>query len=614
MDEIRIVDNSGELQCTLALDANLIAHHWWTESSLFEEELDRWTEFRRYQQTMPHKPLLKLSFDQGSLDQRLIDILTRLNDWREYQHYQQQVKIGNALKLSWKHRRVIKKILDGEAIPGMIHIRPEIGCRMSTYFDNNMVSYRQTEMETAQMRLVWIDRQILEILAEACGLLEADIPLQQQLETKLVLQANTFDQELKRLEARPSRSVQVPLQSAGFSQRICHWGSEINRLMHDHFECRLFGKWRKLRPTTEQTAFIGEQVASGRLSDLQVWEDWVAYRQYQLDSARIWEAGWQQLLTLSEKEINTTPREHLYMLEITISDLRAKVDKLQQDVQVAELQVRSAEQQLDDFAQQRPRLGTSYTTEQITTRPSLPLGPLDSESTAIIYDDSTLPKGHWTTSSTVSPVTGIPSSVQSSHALNKEEEIQAKRQDPTTRQPIPVAEAAVPHQITADNDFQTTDAPRDSYSDAVTGDGEKSGLLQFPKTAIKDTLMNDVEDLVTTCSGGVSKVLSKCRSTRIERKSPLPTRQALTSRKTRSAKTLDQSFSGRVLKHAGKKPARNPKASARKGTKAILNTTSLEEYLTSSPPPRRSQRLKEKAAASVPQRHIESTSLNLWIQ
>ena len=449
------------------------------------------------------------------------------------------------------------------------------------------------------MQLAWIESQILEILREACASLAADFSLQQQLEMKLKQQADAFDQELKNLEAKPACPVQYPHQSAGLAQRLCHWGSEITRLICKYWEWKVFLRWRKTPQCTGNVANTGEQAAGGEISDLQMRRDYVSYRRDQLNRARVWVAGWQEEVISTENEINTIPRQHLYMLESTISALRAKVDKFQQDVRMAKFRVRSAEQQLDEFASQRSRLSTSYSTQSNNMHPSLPLGPLNLESTATTLENLTLPKDRRTRSSTVSPVIGIPESVQFSKVQDEGEEIRAKRHDTTKRQPVTVAEAVVPEQIIADNGIQPTKALSYPCPDGAISDGEGSGLLRTPRIDVKDTLMTDVESQVDTRSGNASKVHSKGRSTRVRRKSSSPAQKASTSGKSRSAKTLDQPFSSRVLKHAVKKPTRNAKLSTRKATKATVCATSLDEYLTDSPPLRRSRQFEEKEVASV---------------
>ena len=597
-DEIRIVDEHGELQITLAPNENLTVHHWKTECTLFHEQLDRWEDFRESQKTMVQVPLLKLTFDSENVDQRLIDVLVRLNDWRNFQHYQRQ-KVGFDLMLIRNSTQKMKEIMYEESASEEPTSSIEVQHALVNCFWDKQIFSGQMNLEASQMQLAWIEGQILEIIAEACASLAANFSLLQELEMKLEQQASNFDQELKNLEAKHACPVQYPHHSAGLAQRLCHWGSEITRLIYEYWGWKVFLRWRKTPQCTGTVASTGEQASGRQVSDLQIWRDYVSYRRHQLDRARVWVAGWQEEINFRENEINITPREHLYMLESTISGLRAKVDKFQQDVQIAELRVRLAEQQLDKLAAQHSRLGTSYSTQQSDVQSSLPLARLDSESTATILEHSTLPKDHRTTSSTVSPVTETPDSGRFSKLLKTREGVRANGHDTTKRQPITVGEAVVPDPVIADDNIQTTDAPSYPCPDAAIGDGEGAGLLHTPRTDVRDALMTDVEDLVNHCSGSASKAHSKGRSTRVKRKSPLPTHKAPTSRKTRSTKTLDQPFSSRVLKHAGKKPIRNAKASTMKKAKAILSSTSLDESPTNSPPPRRSQRLKEKVAASV---------------
>ena len=597
-DEIRIVDDYGELQGTVGLDENLTVHHWISERALFKEELDRWEDFRNFQKTMVQVPLLKFSFDSNSMDQRLIDILVRLNDWREFQYYQRR-EVGFALGDIRHSTEAMKEIMHQEDASREAILSIEVRRTLAKHFSDWDIFTKQMDLEASQKQLAWIESQILAILAEACASLADDPSLQQQLEMKLKQQTNTFDQELKRLGAKSVCLVQYPHQTAQMTQRLCHWGSEITRIIAEYWEWKVFLRWRKNSQCIKTVVNTGEQASGGQVFDLQIWQDYVSYRRDQLDRARLWVAGWQERIIFKANNINTTPRQHLYMLESSISGLRRKVVEFQKDVQIAEFRVRSAEQQLAEIATQQSCFGTSNSTQQNNMHSSLRLDPLDSEPAANVPEDSMIPKDHRATSSTVSPVTGIADLVQLSAVLNKEEEIREKGNDNTKRQPVTVAEATVLDQVIANNDIQMTDAPSHPCPDGPIGNGEGSELPNTPRDDVKDTSMTNFENLVNTCSRGASKVNSKGCSTRVERESPLPTHQASTSRKIRSAKTLDQPFSSRVRKHTGTKPTRNPKASTREKTTAILSATSLENHPTDSPPLRRSQRLKEKAAASL---------------
>ena len=604
-DEIHIVDDHGELQGTVALNENLTLHHWMSERARFKEELDRWKEFRGYQQTMEHKPLLNLSFDPGKTDQRLIDILVKLNDWREFQHYQQQMKLGNALMSIWSSTRVIKAILNGEVIPTDFSLRPEMEYVLENYFRHQRIFSRQKELETSQMQLAWIESQILEILAEACASLEADFPLQQQLETKLQQQANTFNQELKNLEAKPVRPIQYPDQSAVFAQRLCHWGSEITRLIHEHWEWRIFLKWRKNGASTEETASFREQSSSEVSPDQQICGQYVSYQRHQLDRARVWVVASKILLKLTEDDINTVPREHLYMLKSTISGFQADVEKFQHDVQIAESRVQSAEQQLAKLTSQRLSPTTTHIPQQANSHPQLPVSPLEPESTAGPTENPSLDplsssstKDHRARNSIRLPDTGVPETLQLSNILEEEENTQAKSNDANKEKRDTLTEDFIPDRVMAHDTIQAMNAPTGLCPDKVMRDGAESGLLHTPRCDDKANLMTELETFVNTSSGSASEAHSKGHGTRFSKKSPLRIRKSPRLRKTRSAKQPDQAFSSSILRHAGKKPTRKAKAVTKNQTMALLRTTPLKESSTYSTPLRRSQRLKEKAAAS----------------
>ena len=521
-NEIRILDEHGEFQISLAPNSNLTVHHWKTECDLFQDELDRWKDFRKSQETMVKVPLLKIALDSNNVDPRLMDIIVRLNDWRDFQHYQRK-KIGLDLMLIHNSTQMMKEIMhEGSASKELIPTVEVQRMLVNCFWDRQIVS-RQMDLEASQMQLTWIESQILEIIAEACTSLATSAFLQQELRMKLEQQASNLDQELKSLGAKPACPVQYPHQSAGLAQRLCHWGSEITRLIYEYWDWKIFLRWRKTPQCTEKVANAGEQASGGEVPNLQIWRDYVSYRRHQRDRARIWVAGWQEVIKFKENQTKATPKEELYMLEIVISGLRARVGKFQQDVQIAEVRIRSAESQLDNVASQRSRLGTSYSTQQSCT-----------ESTAVIHEESTLPRDRRTPSSTISPVTGIPDSAQSSDLLNTREGIRANEHHTTKRQAFTMAEAMLPDPVVADDHVQMTHAP---------------------------------------------------------------THQAPVSGKTRSAKRLDKPFSSRVLKLTSKKPIRNTKAMRRSKTKAILSASSLQKSPTDSPPLRRSQRLKEKAAA-----------------
>ena len=355
-DHIRILDSNGELKRTIGPDEDLMLDHWEEECIRFREEFDQWEEFREHQRQNENHPPLIIVFDPEKTDQKVVGILNKLNDWREFHRYQ-LVKVGRATMSTWNITRVIEKITDEEIVSD----KTASGSRTQHEFTARPLHRlrelfrRQKDLENSKVPLTWIESQTPEILLEACSSLDNSFPLQQQLETKLEQQAHGFYQHLKELEARPDQSVQSPNQCAGFAERVCHWGSEVSRLIDELWEWRIFLKWRRLPPNGLATEYTKEQQGSNKSSsELNVWVDYVAFRRYELDRTRRWVAGWQCLLKLEEDELYTTQEPmRIFFIQENIARARAYVEEFQRDNDTAETNVQLAEQLLAKLSSQQ---------------------------------------------------------------------------------------------------------------------------------------------------------------------------------------------------------------------------------------------------------------------
>ena len=457
-DQIRIVNDAGELQFTLGPDEDLTYHHWSDECTRFSEELDRWKEFRDWQLRIEHQPLLNIPFDPEDTDQRLVKVLVKLNDWREFQHYQ-QVKVGRAAMKTWSINQVVRNNMRKEATSEKVDCPDLLRYQLSTCLHE--LYGRQRDLEDSETQLTWIDSQTPEILSEACASLDDNFPLQRELESKLEQQANAFYQDMKILEARPEQSVHPPHQSAGFAEKICHWGSEITRLMQERWEWKIFLKWRRNQPSTSKAANIEEQESRERSSYLRIWVDHIAYRQFQLERSRDWVAGWQRLLKADEDRMKT-PLEGagLYILQDTIKMVRLYVEKFQKDVHTAEFQLRLAEQHLAELSSQQSSSAAVQITQQSTKRPQIPLSPPNSDSAESMPGDCQLPnsssvptKAYRTRRSSESPMIRIQGSVEHSKVSNTDSETQAKNIEVSKAQPLAVVTEVVPDQVILDEDI-----------------------------------------------------------------------------------------------------------------------------------------------------------------
>ncbi len=605
-EEIRIMNEKGELQGTVALDENLLLHHWTEERACFLEELDRWKEFRVYQQASEHKPLLKMAFDPENTDQRLMKILARVNDWREFQNYQ-QAKADRSATLIRNITRKVVRYMRKETLADETTSSPEIQYGPGSYLHE--LFPRQQNLETAQNHLTWIEGQVSEILLEACASLEDAFPLQKELEKKLDQQANVLYQELAKLQARPDDPLQYPHQSADISQKILYWGSEITQLMKDHWEWETFLRWRTKQPYTETSADIKEHDLSRNSSYLEVWVDYVSYRRYQLDKTRDLVASWQRLLMRKESNIPTASLEHsldggLMMLESSISMVRDYVEKFQQDVHSAEHQLHQVEQQLAKLSSQQTSPNTVQVTQQSPINPQLPLSPPESEPIEIspkgrevVHLSSSPTEVCRTRGSKKPPISRIAGSVRPSAVPNKVRKTRAARNGSNRRWPVSRTDVAVPDQIIAEDDTKMTEAPDPFYPQETAAEDEGIQPTKRLPGSVEDTLMANVEVPVTTSSRPVPRIDSKGRGTRGPRKSPVPIHQVPVLRKSRCSTNLNKTIASKVHKDKGEKPAKRAKTFTEQQTMALLNATSVEGPLQDFSPLRRSQRLKDKIVA-----------------
>ena len=587
-DQIRIVNNDGELECTLGPDMDITYYHWDKESTLFLEELDQWEEFRDWQRRIEHQPLLNIPFDPENMDQRLVKILVSLNDWREFQHYQ-QVKVGRAAMRTWSINQKIRNNLRIEATSEKADL-PKVQRHISACIHE--LYSRQQDLEDSEKQLTWIELQVPDILSEACASLDDASPLQRELEMLLKQQANAFYQDMKGLEARPHHSMQTPHQSAGFAEIVCHWGSEISRLMQERWEWKIFLKWRRNQPSTSKVANSGQQEPSGRSFDLQLWVDHVAYRKFQLERTQDWVVGWQRLLKEDEDRMKTPLQgAALSILQDTIEMVRAYVERFKEDVHTAESQLGLAEQQLAELSSQQPSSAAVQITQQSTGHPQLPPSPAKSDSTESIPGNSQLPnsssfptKVNRPRGSSESPLSDTLESFQQSNAPDQNRGTQAKNSIVGKKQSSTVADDFVSDQVIVDEDIQMTDAPGDLYPHETVKDDK---VLEF-----KDTLLTAVKDFSSPPAPAVNL---KVRSTEATRKWPLPIDQVPTSRKTRS---VTKPNSHKILKNKGKKHAKKLVPFTKHQSTALLGSTSTN-YPTRPITLRRSERLKKRVPASA---------------
>lgn len=587
---IDIIDEHGKLACTLEYDMSPIHYHWTQECSRFEGELDRWKEFQEYQQRNPQLSPLETAFDLRDTDQSLEAILLRLNEWREFEVYH-QCKVNDAMMLTWRTRRVLDQLIQEEAASDPAESSPKIQRKLREWLDQ--LFPKQMDLEAKQKQLACIETQAFEILSEAIASLNGAPLLCQQLEKEMEKQTNVVYRELELLGARPSRTAQASSPTAPYSQRILHWKSETSRLLKERGEWKMFRKWRKNQANASTSVIADGHRSRGHRMDPALWLDYVTYLQSQLDKARGWVSCWRRLQRSTEKREQGLIEAGEPILGGSIESIQLYVDHFQQDVRTAEARLRSAQQQLAELSPQQAPAAAHENAQRSTKHQELPPSLPDSGAPGVRSHNEENPRSRFspTKADRSPPAHEFSGSVHPSSIPSQVGDKRAKKDNTDNGQLFAVSDDLIPDPAKVDDDTQMTDARDHSYSYELIGDGNGANPI--------DTPMSDIEDPVTNSPPPVSKMSIKGRGSRAKRKSRLPVDQVPTSRKTRSATKLDQDTSDRVLKNTDKKSVRKKKGFSERQTMALLNTASTNGSSTrSSPSLRRSQRLKEKAAAS----------------
>lgn len=549
-DDIRIVVSHRNLDGVIALNRKLMLQHRSKERERFDDELTRRKEFRVHQQTAGDHLWLKIGFDPNTTDPLLAKILVKLNDWREFQHYQQMKVRSDTLSI-WRITRALENVVHKEAGSAESASCPNLQYQTDTRLGPFFI--RQMALETSQSLLTWVDGQVLDTLAETSATLEANSFLQQQLETRLEQQAHALYQELQSLEARPDRSVQTPSRSLGFIRRVYHWASETTRLMKDLWEWRVFLKWRRKNLNKSSTSKLEGQASDRLSSHVQVWVDFVAFRQYELDRTRSWVRAWQRMLPEMEDTPMTTEEEELGLdiVQSPPTNVRSYMKAFQQDIHTAETRLRSAEQQLAQLSSQQSS-SASVQVMQNSTKPShLPPYTPEPESSAVyLFKGLTLdspwilPEVHRTVQSTKQPICGAPYSVQSSIVPDLKGGRRIQKSDITKKQAAVMSDCKDPIRVSVDDDICMSDTCEAIYPHETVEEGADAAPVNAVMSGVEDILTNAGADHAMVDLIPVAEV--KNCGTRGGTKSPSSISQLPSSRQTQSATKDNDILSSRT--------------------------------------------------------------------
>ena len=330
---IHINDESGNLECTLSTDIDPMHHHWSNESSYFQEELDTWQSFRKYQQNVQPLDHSEAKLELNEKDAALVKILTKLSDWQEFETFQHRLWVGTRRKQDWRRQHFLEiteleRITENPSTSSAAHygIGPWL----------RLLDRSQEELEASKKQLDWIKDEWPKLVAECVESVSKSPRLQSVLEAKFRKQTYfTFDAILQ-LGGRPSHSISPPDTSMDDVQRILYWSSETSKFSEDLSEWKAFFEWRRRHIDDRLTTQPEGSQCPQCQSNLKFSSDFEIFRLAQHDYALAWVECWQRVARWYEED-DEMPDPHFSC-------------DLEEDAKAAHLNVRAWEQKRADAA------------------------------------------------------------------------------------------------------------------------------------------------------------------------------------------------------------------------------------------------------------------------
>lgn len=618
-----MTDDEGETEGTISNDIDPMNHHWSEESEKFQRELERWQRFRACQRKSQHQERLDTELELDNTEEALIIYLTKLSDWQEFEMFQGLV-YADAVSFEDRCRGNFLWIMDWEATAERSSDVHGAICRWLF-----QMMRCQEELEAAKKDLDWIKDQWPKIIAEVVDSVSKTPKLQSSLEAKFRKQAYAAFNAILSLGGRASHNVSPPHGSLDALQRVLHWSSETSKYMKELSEWKMFLEWRRCKlgdASTMQGQLYRCPTYDFSIDALAEFEE---FRRFEYDTAMSWLKCWQRVVRWHEEEQKTpnplgwlddyvkVARSHMTNSEQKLTDAAMRLEKSMQEHSYALSQ--HGKPMRGETRTEPPPIHILPTPPPSSSGSSRSSQSLSSSCSPPSTQSSTPSQSSQYLTSSCSPPS-TQSSAPSQHAqspeplfragrsLNKDssaskryrrsrKEDARKRRGKTSntsseQRTLPQL-VLVPHQVEDNDDIEMMDVPEDQ---SLVEANER-----FETPEAKDTVMTDLEE-PSQCTPCASRSQSEHLTNGESENVPSSGAPNRISRKTRSrpAKKVDQALSGKVPRKGGKKPAKKAKTFTEEQKMTLLDAASTNESPMDSPPLRRSERLIEKAVASVP--------------
>jgi len=384
--EVLFYDDYSKPQRGLSLtEADFIAGHWGWERKQFAEELRRWQDFLDTQRwRREHRPEFAREEDierqRYPQDPDLTASLKKLRDWKEYPNYFQRGidKCEKQIEGARQAAEVIER-KDSEAVANKGTVR---GRSHSGWL--RFIETKREWLAAEEKRLKWVKQQLPAVLSEcAASLMGAPTSLR-EMELRSELVAKEVFNALVETRGRPTRPIRPvsDRQERDHTDEhlyvLCHWQGECSQFEEELRAWRKFLDYRQKKEADGSTEVqLEERQAAETTTQVDLWKDFRAYQQLEVENAKQWVEFWQRQVKEFQETENrcagqgcaATARRYHSEAE----DARSYVEEVRKQVRPAEMRLEWVEQQLSGLLAERAGSLTEMSlSDHLEDQPKLP--------------------------------------------------------------------------------------------------------------------------------------------------------------------------------------------------------------------------------------------------
>ena len=640
----------GQLGDALSDDENPMNHHWEMEKEYFEHYIRIWRDFRQHQEDMRRSRLFSrletdLEFDHTNADSRgfgrletdleldhtnaeLVKVLKRLSDWEEFEMFWRRKDV-DALKYEECFRSYFSGVMNSESLGEESSPSSEVheNIRIAVFES----SIKQKELGLIKGEMDWIKSEWPKLVAESIDTISPDLlPV---LEARFKKQTYATFNAIRNLAGQPGHAIRPPDESMDYYHRILHWSAETAIYKKDFVEWEAFLEWREHKVADKSTVERQQDQCAPFRSALEVSREFEDFGRHQYDLALSWVKCSQRVVRWYEEEMEMPKQYYRYS---SPQEAEGVVEKARSWLTRSEEKLADAARRLEKSAQDHALALSEHvsfshgkTWMEGQRGAFLPTPPISNSGSSRTSRSVASSCSNYSRSSRSPHSSRSSLSSKSSHSSQSSQSAEPPSKDRNLRKQIsPSAKAERrpkkintrrlraknakfdanteqqaapkispgPQQVIIDDDIKMTDASEDPG--AVEGAGNEDTDMTDPcpvgGTDFKDTDMTGPNDTL-----GNNTLFSSESLSRPSKKSPTSSGNGVASRKTKSVSKPDHTFSGRTPKNVGKKPTKKAKKFTEQQASILLDAASgISFALESSPPLRRSDRLKECLASN----------------